>query len=146
MNKKLLLSSILAFVILGLYPHSVNADISGAIGSIDPPPGVEEQNIDFMNNGGGNLSTGDNIALFFFLSKFLVVVNVVAGIWVLVNLSLAGFAYISSQGKAEAHQLVRDKLTMSVAGLALLVVAYMAIAILSALFFGDPGFILNPKL
>ena len=142
MNKKLLLSSILAFVILGLYPHSVNADISGAIGSIDPPPGVEEQNAAFLAQGKPN----SDIALFFFLSKFLVVVNVVAGIWVLVNLSLAGFTYISSQGKAEAHQTVRDKLTMSVAGLALLVVAYMAIAILSALFFGDPGFILNPEL
>ena len=138
-----MLTLFLAFGMLMLHSQSVSADISDAIGTIDPPPGVEEQNQQFQTEQ--NLGP-DSIALFFFLSKFLVVVNVVAGIWVLVNLSLAGFAYISSQGKAEAHQTVRDKLTMSVAGLALLVVAYMVIAILSALFFGDPGFILNPEL
>ncbi len=121
----------------------VNAEINDAIGSIEPPPGVEVQNQDMVNKGAG---TAEDIAIFFFLNKFLIVLNVVAGLWVLVNLTLAGYAYISSQGKAEAHQIVREKLTMSIAGLALLVIAYMAIAILSALFFGDPGFILNPEL
>lgn len=148
MKNKALLLGFVVFVLTifnSVLPNLASADLGQAIGTIDPPPGVDVQNTDFMTNGGG-VEGEEEIAIFFFFGKFLQVLNVVAGIWVLVNLTLASFTYISSQGEAKAHQTVRDKLTMSVAGLALLVIAYLAAAILGLLFFGDAGFILKPTL
>lgn len=144
MKNKILLLGLFGFVLAVLssvLPNSVSADLGQAIGVIDPPPGVDVQNADFVAKGGET-----NIAIFFFFGKFLKILNVVAGIWVLINLTLASYTYISSQGDTKAHQTVRDKLTMSFAGLALLVIAYLAAAILGLVFFGDAGFILKPTL
>jgi len=104
---------------------------------------VEEQINQFQKE---QKKTPDDVALFFFLNKFIVVINVLAGIWVIVNLTLAGYDYIVSQGNDSAYQRVRDKITMSFIGLGLLVVAYAAVAIISSIFFGDPSFVLKPKL
>lgn len=109
------------------------------IGSIDSPPGVTNQIADF--SGGPR-----DVALLFFLNKLITVFIVILGIWVVVNVVLAAFAYLSGQGSADTHKKVRDKLTMSVLGLFMIVLAYIAAAIIGLLFFGDAGYILNPTI
>lgn len=113
--------------------------VEDTIGAISPPPGVDVQ------NARSGLSP-DEVAIFSFLSMLLKVVNVIAGVWVAFNIVLAAFHYLSGQGSPDTHKKVRDKLTMSVVGLFLLVIAYATVAILSKLFFGDAGYILNPTL
>jgi|GEM_PF-921986 len=144
--KKNIIKICLFYLSLGLIlftPSKLQASISDSIGKIEPPPGVEEQINQFQKE---QKKTPDDVALFFFLNKFIVVINVLAGIWVIVNLTLAGYDYIVSQGNDSAYQRVRDKITMSFIGLGLLVVAYAAVAIISSIFFGDPSFVLKPKL
>ncbi|MFZ1721056.1 MAG: hypothetical protein WAU07_00970 [Microgenomates group bacterium] len=113
----------------------VSAQIT-EIGTIDVPPGVEQY----------NASSGADIGLVFFISRMIRLATLVAGLWVTANTMLAGYAYLSSQGKADAHTRVRDILTMSTIGLVLIVTAYTVAGLLSLLIFGDPLFILNPTI
>lgn len=126
-----------AFTLLSaVYANSVQ----DTIGRIDTPPGVTEQIAD------SGLTGADEVAILFFFNKLITVFVVMMGVWVVVNVMLAAYSYLTGQGNAEAHKKVRDKLTMSVIGLLLLVLAYVATAIISLLFFGDANYILNPSL
>ena len=120
---------------IGVFANTVE----DTIGAISPPPGVDVQ------NARSGLSSNE-VAIFFFLSNLLKVANVIAGVWVAFNIVLAAFNDLSGQSSPDAHKKVRDKLTMSVVGLFLLVIAYVAVAMLSIIFFGDAGYILNPTL
>lgn len=106
------------------------------IGTIDVPPGVEQY----------NTSSGADIGLVFFISRMIRLATLVAGLWVVANTMMAGYVYLSSQGKADAHGRVRDILTMSTIGLVLIVTAYTVAGLLSLLIFGDPLYVLNPTI
>lgn len=140
-NRLLIIPIVFLMVLFGAsnnVAHATNA-VDTTFGKIDTPPGVTEQ---IAKSGLGT----NEVAIFFFLSSLVKIANVLAGIWVAFNIMFAAFTYLSSQGSADAHKKVRDKLTMSVVGLLLLVVAYIAIAVLSRLLFGDAGYILKPTL
>lgn len=109
------------------------------IGEIEAPPGVDKQ---IAHSG----LASNQIALLFFVNKLITILTVVLGIWVALNLMLAAFDYLTGQGKADAHQKVRDRITMSAFGLLLLVVAYLATALIGLLFFGDAAYILKPVI
>lgn len=113
--------------------------VDATIGTIDTPPGVDKQ------IAASNLAP-DEIAIFFFLSSLIKIVNVLAGIWVMFNIVFAAFNYLSGQGSADTHKKVRDKITMSFVGLFLLAIAYMAVAVISLLLFGDAGYVLKPDI
>ena len=113
--------------------------VDSTIGTIDTPPGVDKQ------IAASNLAT-DEIAIFFFLSSLIKIANVIAGLWVAFNIVFAAFNYLSGQGSADAHKKVRDKITMSFVGLFLLAIAYMAVAVISLLLFGDAGHVLKPDI
>lgn len=123
-----------------LFVHSPAhaSSVDSAIGAIDVPPGVDKQI--------AKAGSGTDIAIFFFLSSLLKIANVVAGVWIMFNFVLAGFNYVSGQGSPDAHKKVRDKITMSVVGIFLLVLAYAATAVISLLFFGDATYVLNPTI
>ncbi len=134
-----LLIFMLCFSFVGTTTILAANPVDSTIGTIDTPPGVDKQ------IAASNLAT-DEIAIFFFLSSLIKIVNVVAGIWVAFNIVFAGFNYISGQGSADAHKKVRDKITMSFVGLFLLAIAYMAVAVISLLLFGDAGYVLKPDI
>ena len=114
-------------------------DLTQSIGVISPPPGVKEQ-IDKAGSAGGD------IPIMWFLSSLLKVGLAFMGIWVLFNFVFASYTYITGRGEAKSHELVKAKLTMSVIGLALIIGAYVVTAVISFLMWGDPSFILNPKI
>lgn len=113
--------------------------VQDTIGTIETPPGIEEQ---IAHSGLG----AEEVAILFFFNKLVTVLIVVLGIWVIVNVVLAAYSYLSGQGSAETHKKVRDKLTMSILGLFMIVLAYIAVAIIGLLFFGDANYILNPTI
>ena len=120
--------------------------LKDAIGTIDTPPGIEEQMAASGNSSAGVLeTTGNSSALLFFISNLLKIGTILAGVWVLFNVLLAGYDFISSQGKSDAYSKVKDKLTMSLVGLLLIIGAYTITAVLSLVLFGDAGYILNPE-
>jgi hypothetical protein len=110
---------------------------AATFGEITPPVGVKDYN---------DLAGGDGIGILIFINRFIQLIFVLAGIWVLYNVISAGFTYLGSEGDAKAHQTVRDKITMSVIGLLIIVASYGFASLIGLIFFGRPDFILNPTI
>ena len=81
-----------------------------------------------------------------FISNIIRLLTIVAGLWMLINFILAGLQFISSQGDEKAVAAAWGKIYNSIIGMVVIVVAYALVALLSYLLFGDPGFILHPKI
>lgn len=110
-------------------------------GSIKSPPGVE-----YFDQQAGGGAAGGAIGLLLFFSRALQIVTLISGIWVFVQIILAGYDYVSSNGDTAAHNRVKDRVTMSVIGLTIIVASYGIAALIGLLLFNDPTFILQPKL
>lgn len=118
---------------------------SSAIGGVKAPPGVAIFDNSVVNGGGGNAST-QNIGLILFISNLLKVFALIAGIWAMFNMVMAGYTYITSMSDAGVTEKVKNNLTMTVIGLALIAGAYIIAGVIGALMFGDANFILQPHL
>jgi len=112
------------------------------VGGISPPPGVQKQIDKAVSERA--ISAGDN-ALFFFISNLLKIGTLIMGIWVVFNILLAAYEFITNRDNAAAQTKVKDKLTMSAVGLLLIMVAYTLAGVISLVLFGDAGYILNPE-
>lgn len=106
------------------------------IGNIEAPPGVDKM----------QAASGADIGLLYFISNLITIFTVIMGIWTLFNIVLAGYIYISSSGDSKAHESVRTQVTNSIIGLILIVMTYTIGGLIGLIFFGDPMFILNPKI
>ncbi|MDQ5950948.1 MAG: hypothetical protein QG639_225 [Patescibacteria group bacterium] len=114
------------------------------IGGVKAPPGVARFDRSIINNG-GNAGT-QNIGIILFISNLLKVFAIIAGIWAMFNLIMGGYVFITSAGDAGATEKVRTSITMTVIGLAIIAGGYIIAALVGALMFGDPNFILQPQL
>jgi len=104
------------------------------IGTVTPPA--------IIDDGYGGYQTGITA----FISNIILLLTIVAGLWMLINFILAGLQFISSRGDEKAIASAWNKIYNSIIGMVIIVVAYLLVALLSYLLFGDPGFILNPKI
>lgn len=104
-------------------------------GPIEAPPHVEKY-------GGGPEGGG----LIIFLSNFIKILMVVAGLFAFLNLILAGWAYISSSGDPEKVANATQKITFSVIGLLVVVASFTLAGIFGFILFGDASAIINPKI
>lgn len=118
---------------------SVYAQATDPFGTIDVPPGVE-----VINSRSG--LTGDDIPVLYFISMLIRLAVIVAGIWSMLNLLLAGWSFIGSGGNSQAHTQARDRIVMTVLGLLLMTSVYTIAGVIGLIFFGDAAFILNPKI
>ncbi|MBI2405258.1 hypothetical protein HYV22_03720 [Candidatus Gottesmanbacteria bacterium] len=109
----------------------------------------------FAQNTGGIVGTitnpltygsalGGGLILFF--TNILRIFFVVAGMLALLNFMIAGFQYMTAAGDAKALQAAWDRIWQSLLGLILIVGSFALAALFGYLIFGDPGFILNPKI
>ncbi len=136
------LTALFLAVLLGVRvanPVFAQTDILDAVGTIDKPPGVAE-----FDEAGG-IAEGD-IGILFFASRVIAIVTIFAGIWTFFNVLMAGFTYVTSSGNAQSHTLVRDKLTMSVLGILLIVTVYTVSGLIGVIFFGNATYLLNPVI
>lgn len=128
----------LSSFILSLFSFSTSifaqtGDGANAVGHVYRTPGI------------ARFSPADgDIGLLTFISMLIKLGTIIAGIWALFNFIFAGYTYITSSGDSGAHTKVKDKITMSVLGLALIVATYTIIGVIGLIFFGDAGYILNP--
>lgn len=109
---------------------------SSQIGGITPPGAVQNIN--------GNL--GGQIGIIVFLSKLINLFVIICGIWTLFNFLYSGYVLITSMGDVKAQSEVKDRVTMTAIGLAIIAGAYIIAGLIGLIFFGDATFILNPKL
>lgn len=81
-----------------------------------------------------------------FIGNLLKVVTVIAGVWSLINIVLAGFQFVTASGNPEEIKKAAPKIWNSVIGLLIIVAAYIIVAIVGWIFFGDPTIIFAPKI
>lgn len=111
---------------------------SALLGSIEPPAGVSN----FNWQAGSQRSIG----LFYFISAGLRLFFIISGILIFSNFIISAWTYITQAGDVKAHTEVKDRLTYSVIGLAVIVAAFIFVSLIGAVVFGDPGFILKPDI
>jgi len=71
---------------------------------------------------------------------------VIAGVYALFNLIFAGYAFMSAGEDAKKVAGAWAKIWQSMLGLAIAAGAFVLAAIFGQLIFGDPTFILSPKI
>lgn len=96
-----------------------------------------------INKYGGNTCGSGLIIL---LSNLLKLGVVIAGLFALINLMLAGFQYISAGGDAKAVGQAGEKITFSLIGLLLVAGSFLLAAIFGQLIFGSADAILKPAI
>ncbi len=103
-------------------------------GKISPPKGLS------------GYSGEPGLALGRLLNISLKVLVVGAGIFALFNLVLAGYAFMSAGDDSKKVAGAWAKIWQTLLGLAVAAGAFVLAAIFGQLIFGDPSFILNPKI
>ena len=106
------------------------------IGTITAPPGTEKI----------QAASGSEIGIVFFISNLIVIATVIAGIWAVFNIVLAGSRYLAAGSDVKAHQEVQQQITNSLLGLLLIVLVFAFGGLFGLLFFGDATFIIEPKI
>ncbi len=81
-----------------------------------------------------------------FLNTILQILIVVGGIWALLNIILAGYAFMSAGDDPKKVAGAWTKIWQTLLGLALVAGSFVLAAIFGQLFFNNPGFILNPNI
>jgi len=109
-------------------------------GQVTPPTSVQTYDLVVETSGGAK------IGIVAFASNLINLFTVVMGLYIVYNFIMAGYLYITGSGDTGAHAKVREKLTWSVVGLAVIVLAYTIAGIIGLVFFGDAGFILSPTI
>jgi hypothetical protein len=108
------------------------------VGGVRPPSYISEWR---FSDGGYSA-----IGIINFLSMLVRFATILGGIFTMINFAWAGVIYITSAGNTDANTKVKDKLTYSVIGLAIIVSAYTFAGLIGLIFFGNAGFILSPQL
>jgi hypothetical protein len=89
---------------------------------------------------------GANGGIVLFFTNILRLVFLGAGVFALLNFIVAGMMYMNAGGDAKYLGLAWAKIWQTLLGLAILVSSFAMAALFGYLFFGDAGFILNPKI
>ncbi len=92
---------------------------------------------DITNSSGG---------LGLLITNFLRLFFVIAGIFAFLNFILAGFQYITAEGDPKKLQQAWNKIWQSLLGLVIMVISFALAAVFGHLIFGDPLFMLQPKI
>lgn len=109
---------------------------AGFFGDVAPPPGVAAY--DQAANGG--------LGLVLFISAIIRLITIIAGLFSLFNLIIAGFTYVTAANNVKAVETAWQSIMMSLIGLVVIVGSFAVTGIASYLLFGDATFILNPQL
>lgn len=81
-----------------------------------------------------------------FLTPIIVLIITLAGIWSLIQFILGGFGYITGAGDPKKVQEAQNKLVHSIIGLVIIAVSFILAALIGAIFFDNPLFILSPDI
>jgi uncharacterized membrane protein len=93
-----------------------------------------------------NQDAGGNIGIILFISNMIKLFTMLGGLFVIINIVLAAFLYITKGDSSDSHDKVRNRFTMSVIGILLMIAAYSIAGLVGLIFYRDPTFILSPKI
>lgn len=138
-NKKWLLI-IIGFYFFASHVSLVLAGPKDVIGNITLPEPLSP------SNGGYGGLFNQKGGLIGFASNLIKLLMIAAGIWSFINILLAGFAYVTSNGNPEHIAKANSQIYMSLIGLAVMVASFALAAIAGWILFGNPGAILSPTI
>jgi magnesium-transporting ATPase (P-type) len=124
-----------------VYPNGGDCG-SAQLGEVKPPAAITQLNLLANNQNNSNSASG----LMLFISRLINFFVIICGLWTLFNFLYAGFVLITGQSDAKAMATVKESLTMTAIGLAIIASAYLIAGVIGLIFFGDASFILNPKI
>lgn len=101
-------------------------------GKVNPPPGITKS----VTQGG----------LTSLLSTLLNLMVIVAGIYMLVNILLAGYSFMSAGGDPKKVEEAWNKIWQSIVGLLIVAGSFTIAALIGQIIFGDAKAILSPNL
>jgi len=106
--------------------------MSAIFGTITPP-----------YNGYGGLTQNGLTA---FVTNIIKTLIVLGGVFAFVNLIIAGWQYLASNGDPKATAAAWSRIYMSIIGLVIMVASFIIAAIMGKLLFGDYMYILQPRI
>lgn len=131
--------SVFLFPISSIQTVNAYNDAKYDIGKIPVPKAIEKT---ISSSGSGP----EDIAILFFVSNMVTLITTIAGLWSAVNIVLAGFTYITNNGKADSHEKVKNQILMSIIGLVFILTAYSFAGILGLVLFGKADIFLKPTI
>ncbi|HZZ98952.1 MAG TPA: hypothetical protein VFG51_03395 [Candidatus Saccharimonadia bacterium] len=109
--------------------HLIAADF---FGTIQPPAAIAA-----YGPNGGLITFGNNL---------LILAVIIGGVLTLFNVVQAGYIYLTAGTDTKAHEKVLNKITMSLWGMAIMILAPALMALFGFLFFKNPSFFLKPTI
>lgn len=110
-----------------------SGSVSDIFGKVTPPPGTPSGITDAETGLVKILNVGLNVVLIF------------CGLYVLLNLLIAGYMYITSSGDPKRTSEANLRMTYSVVGLIIVAIVPLIAAIIGIVIFGQWDAILNPE-
>lgn len=101
-------------------------------GSVAPPPALAA----YQSSGG----------LIVFISNAIKLAVIVGGLLALFNIVTAGYTYLTAAGDSKAHEKVMSKLTQSLWGIVIMILAPAFMALVGFLMFKNPSYFLSPTI
>ena len=123
----------LILITLSLFLYSTSSVEASIFGPIDTPPA-------------SNFATLENNGLTLFITRLVQLFFVLSGLYIMINIILAGYKYLTADGNAQALQQANAQIYNSFIGGIIIASSLLITAIISWIIFGDPTFILNPRI
>lgn len=101
-------------------------------GTITPPPALSA----YDSSGG----------LIVFTSNAIRLAVIVGGLIALFNIVMAGYTYLTAGGDSKAHEKVMSKLTQSLWGIVIMILAPAFMALIGFLLFKNSSYFLSPTI
>lgn len=114
--------------------------IAGIFGDITTPFG--NPNSPNFTDKYADVTTG----LPLFVSNVVRLVTIAGGLWMFMNLLVAGFMYLSASGSQEQITKAWNMIWQSMVGLLIIVIAFVITAVISLLLFGKAETLLQPVI
>jgi len=104
-------------------------------GTIEPPQPIKNLNSEAGGESGGGI--------FILLNKIFTLIGIAAGVFFLIQILLAGFAYISASGDQKKTEAAWSKIYQSIIGLVIVSSAFVIAAVIGNILNIN---ILNPEI
>ena len=124
-----------------VYPNGTACG-SAQLGKVQPPDAIRKFGLLTAIQTGQARGNG----LILFISSLINLFVIICGMWSMFNFLFAGYTLISSQSDAKAMSTVRESLTMTAIGIAIIAGSYMLAGLIGLIFFGDASFLITPKI
>lgn len=115
-----------------------NPQIQNVFGTIEAPEAVQRYGVIGDPNSPGGPTA--------FISNVVILITIIAGIWALINILLAGFTLVTSDGDSKKISEMSSKITNTFLGLLVMVAAPLIAAIFGLFLFGQADYFLNPQI